>query len=409
MLLIKLGWRNILRNKRRTIISAIAISIGVIAIILTDALIIGMNENMIRTVTTSFLGEGQIHQNNFRDSQEVERTINNLDDVVERLKNENLIEHFALRSQSYAMISSPANVGNVMLFGIEPEQEKKISKLFQRIKEGRYLDTIDENGKKILIGAPLAKKLEVKLGEKVVVTVAQAHNGELSQELFRIGGVFEFGSREMDKGMVFVTRKSANQMLNIGNNAHEIALKFKVLKDAGDLELDFWKRFSSDGNKALSWKKIVPSVDAAIELNKISTLIITIIMFVVAAGGIMNTLFMSIYERLYEFGVLKSLGTRSYRIALMIVLEAVCLGVVSVIIGTIGSLIFGYLLAVYGIDYTGIEYASVTFTEPIYGVLQVYQFILFPLVVLLFTAMVAVYPAVYAARIKPVDAMKKSL
>lgn len=122
----------------------------------------------------------------------------------------------------------------------------------------------------------------------------------------------------------------------------------------------------------------------------------------------MNTLFMSLYERMFEFGVLRAIGTRPLRMALMILLEGGCLAIISIIIGSAIGFFFSWLFSVYGIDYRGIEFAGTTINELIYPVMNVRQYLLNPLYVLFFTLVAALYPAWYAARLTPAKAMKRS-
>ena len=117
LILIKLAWRNLFRNKRRTIIASIAIGIGLAALIFTDALWVGMEENMVRTATASFLGDGQIHRKDFRETQAVEMTINQLDAVIDDLSQEAIVEQFTPRTFAFGMITSSANVSAISLVG----------------------------------------------------------------------------------------------------------------------------------------------------------------------------------------------------------------------------------------------------------------------------------------------------
>ena len=135
MILLKLAWRNIFRNTRRTILSGIAIGIGLAVMIFGDAFMTGINESMIRTSTDTFAGQGQIHAQGFRDTLEVEKTINNLQWVVDGLKKEERIQAFSLRTESFAMLASAANVTSIMLYGIDPAQERDISKIDEAITD----------------------------------------------------------------------------------------------------------------------------------------------------------------------------------------------------------------------------------------------------------------------------------
>ncbi|MFH1258296.1 MAG: FtsX-like permease family protein [Elusimicrobiota bacterium] len=407
MMLIKLAWRNIFRNKRRTIITGIAIGVGLASLIFVDALIIGMEENMIKSATASFLGEGQIHARNFRQTGEVEKTINNLNRVAADLAKEKIVQYFSLRVMSFGMITSPSNVSALNLVGINPENEKYLSQIDETISKGTYFQSGKE--REIVIGTKLAEILEVGLGERVVVTVAQAKTGNLTQEMFRVSGIYHFNIDEMDRGMAFVRLPKAQEMFGLDGEVHEIAIKFVDPKYGRDESLAFWNKYSQGGNEAAGWTIFLPQLKAAFEFSSFSTYIIGVILFGIIALGIVNTLFMSLYERMFEFGVLRALGTRPFSIARLIVWEAGALAIVSISLGVILGFLINCLTAYTGIDYTGIEYAGVTVRELIYPVLKVKQFIIYPLWVFIFTVVVGIYPAVYAARMPPVEAMKRSL
>ncbi len=407
LLLVKLAWRNSFRNKRRTFLAGLAIGIGLGALIFVDALMIGMTGSMIRTATDTFLGHAQIHRKGFRDTLEVEKTIRNSDEILENLKSETEVERFAPRTACIGMITSPANVSSVMLYGIDPPLEEKVSKIDEAIVKGDFLG--EDGQDRILIGTKLAETLEVSRGDRVVVTVAEATTGDLSQEMFRVGGIFHFNIREMDGGMAFINLARSQKMLGLGNGIHEIAIDFKESSLAEDRSLDFWDRYSRDGNEALAWTEIMPALSAVRELTKVSIHITAVILFSIVVLGIMNALFMSLYERMFEFGILRAVGTRPFKMALMILVETATLALISILIGAVLGLGASLYFSVHGIDYTGIEFAGVTFREPIFPVVRVYQYYKYPIYLFLFTIFVGVYPAIYAARMKPVDAMKKSL
>jgi ABC-type lipoprotein release transport system permease subunit len=403
---IKLAWRNVLRNKRRTILAGTAIGIGLAALIFTDAFIIGMEQNMVRSATSSFLGEGQIHQAGFRETLEVDKTINNLEQVTSNLKKESIVKDFTLRTMAFGMITSAANVNSINLIGINPDTEKNLSQIDDAIIKGKYFSENEPNS--IVIGKKLAENLEVDLEDRVVVTVAQAKTGDLSQEMFRISGIYYFNTPDMDSGMAFIPLEKSQEMLGIGNNAHEIAIKFTDIKYGQDKELPFWSKYSQYGNETLGWIKIFPELEIMFKFTQFSIYVTAIILFGVVAFGIINTLFMSLYERMFEFGVLRAIGTGPFRMAQLILLEAGSLAIISIICGSILGFIITYTVMKTGIDYRGIEMVGVTIRDLIYPVLTIKQFVIYPFWLFLFTIITALYPALYAARISPAKAMRKS-
>lgn len=407
LMLIKLAWRNGLRNKRRTFLAGTAIGIGLAALIFADGLMLGMGENMIKAATDTFLGQAQITHEGFTDTFEVEKTIIDGATILKDLEKDSSVKSFSPRILVQGMITSPSNSDAVLLYGISPDSEKKISKIYKAIKDGDYL--IEDDQQKVLIGQDLAETLDVEVGSLLVITVAQYGTGDLSQAMFRVGGIYSFNIREMDGSMAFIHLAKAQQMLNLEDKIHEIAVNFTDLRLADDEALPFWGNFSKNGNEARSWREIMPELEAALEMTSFGIFIIGIILFAVVSLGIMNTLFMSLYERMFEFGVLRAIGTRPPRMAMMIIFEAAILAVISIIIGSAIGLGVSLYFSNNGFDYSGIEFAGVTLNDPLAPVMKAYQYYKYPALLFVFTIIVGIYPAIYAARLNPVEAMRKSL
>ena len=405
MLYLKLAWRNLFRNKRRTIIAGTAIGIGLASLIVVDALMLGTETNMIRSATASFMGEGQIHGENYRATMQREYTIADLETVIASLEQDSAVDHFTLRAMSFAMISAPANVVAGTMIGIAPHTEQYLSQFDEALIEGNYFE--GDSRYDLLIGYKLAELLEVALGDRVVITVAKAHTGELSQEMFRISGIYRFNTEELDRAMALVRLPVAQMMLGLQGQAHEIALTFRGNGEVGPGP-EFWERYSTDGNEALGWRELMPEFSGVLEMTGLSTAIMGIILFALVALGIINTLFMSLYERMFEFGVMRAVGTRPFGIGRLVVFEAGALAIISIIFGALLGWLVNYILLQNGIDYSGIEFAGVTFRDRLYPEMAFHHFTLFPALVFVFTVVVGLYPAVYAARMNAAEAMRKS-
>jgi ABC-type lipoprotein release transport system permease subunit len=362
---------------------------------------------MIRSATGTFLGQAQIHAKGFRETFEAEKTIHDLDNGIMQLNNDTDVKHYAVRTQAFGMITSPANVSSIIFYGIEPEREKQISKIAKAVQKGSYL--AQDTTRRLLIGSRLAETMEVDVDDRVVITTAQVNTGELSQEMFRIGGIFHFNVKEMDSGLVFMHIEKARSILGLGKNAHEIAVTFHDIDKNADQILSFRERYSQGGNEALGWRDLLKEMDAVLKLSDFSKYIIALIMFGIVALIILNTLFTALYERLFEFGVLRAIGTRPSRMALIVLLEALSLSAVSGLFGICIGLIVTYAFSIYGIDYRGIEFAEVTFRELIYPVMTIHQYIEYPIWILFFALVAGLYPAVFAARLVPASVLRRSM
>lgn len=407
MLWIRMAWRNTFRTTRRTVITGLAIGVGLASLMFTDALIIGTVENMRRSATQTFLGDTQIHAAGYRESGDVETVIVDAPGVLNALNADPAVEQNAPRVFSFGMLASPADACAVELAGVEPAAEQHLSEIDEHITDGTYFT--DGGARDILIGSGLAAQLSVGPGDKVVVTATQARSGDLAQDLFRVAGIFTFGITEMDRGMACIRLAAAQEMLGLDGGLHEIAVRLSPAQRIQDGETGFAARYTRGGNEAVSWRQVLPELHAAITFYDFSTMIIAAILFSIIALVIINTLFMSLYERMFEFGVLRAVGTRPAAIARLILLEAACLSMVSILTGLILGAAAIAIVGHTGIDYTGIEFGGTIFSRPIFPAFALRQFIQYPLWVLLFTVAAAVYPAVYAARMNPIEAMRRSM
>lgn len=403
----KLAWRNIFRNTRRSLIAGSAIGMGLAAMMFADSVIKGMEASLLHSATDSFMGEAQIHGDGFRESFEVERTISDIARVETLLAGDSLIAHSAPRLLALSMISSPANLTTVTLAGIDPEREIFLSEVDNTIIEGSFLSVGTSN--ELLIGDKLADLLEVSLGDRIVLTAAQAETGDLAQELFRVSGIFHLGVDQLDRGTCFINLNRAQTMLGLEGRVHQMALKFTNPSYGGSTDDAFWQRYATPDNEIAGWKVLLPELAAAFTLITVQTAIMGIILFGIVSLGIANTLFMSLYDRLFEFGVLRAVGTRPFAMGKLIVLEAGSLAVIGTTMGLLlGSLVI-YIFSLTGIDYGGVEFAGATIRGQLFPVIRTEQFTLYPAIVLALTTLVGLYPGWYAARLIPAEAMRKAL
>lgn len=403
MIFVKLGFKNLARNKRRTILAGLAVGLGLASLILADGIWKGMIENMVTNVTSTYIGDAQVHHSKFGESYEAQYILKDPQVLEEKILNYNFVTALTERVLAIGMISSSGDSLNANIVGIDPINESEISRFHERIVEGDYL----RSEKDIMIGKRLQKKLDVELGDRLVVTVSEVKTGKIKQVLFRLSGIFGMGSKEIDEEMALIHFKSLQSLLGI-KGIHEIAIRFHKPSDA-DTYLNVLKSLEDKDTKVETWKELVPQVVAAMGMTQISINILGLILSLLVSLGILNTLFMSLYERTYEFGVIRALGTKDHELLLMIASEAFGLGVISNLFGFFISAIIGGYWMKYGIDYSGIEFGEVTFTDKIYFVFSANQISVYPLIVLIFVILISLYPAWKTLKIKPASALRRSM
>ena len=405
MLLLKLAWRNLFRNVRRTLLTVMLVGFSLVALILTDGIMIGIQESMVGTITQTLAGEAQIHRRGFLDDMDEALFIADPEPIIELVEANEAIAAYAPRVLSAGMISSSYNIAGGLVYGVDADREISVSKIKQAIIEGEYLSG---SPRQILLGMPMAELLEVSLGDRIVVTVSEVETGEIGQELFRLSGILEFGVPEIDEGLVFINLGVAQRVIGLDEGVHEIAVRFKNPKDAKNRNHAFYSEVNDDDIEALSWLDLSSAISSFIEIADYGTLIIGIVLFLLAALGLINSLFMSIYERIYEFGVAKAIGTTPRGIVGLVMLESFLIALVSCAIGSILGYYVNSWFEANGIPMGTFEVEGVVL-QGVYTKVVIEQFITLPFYVVLLVLVAAIYPAMFASRIVPATALQRSL
>ena len=407
MLTLKLAIRNLLRNTRRTILTVMLIGFSLTALILADALTLGMLDILVNSVTKNVVGEAQIHKPGFRQNLDVDLYLSETEKIRDSLDRDPTIAAYSERVISGGMMSSSYNVATGLMYGINADAEGQVTQLPDAIVEGTYLTGTQGE---ILIGNELADLLEITLGDRLVITLSEANSGELAQALFRVSGIFHFGIEGVDTGLVFANLRQARSVIGLSDQqSHEFALRFTDPSLATMPGTQVYRQLNTDNIETLNWLELNKPIASIIEMSGLSSVIIGSILFILAGLGVINSMFMSIYERLYEFGVVKALGARPARLAALILLEALLIALISCLAG----MTLGYLLGSYaaenGVPMGEFQVSGIAIDNRVLLRLELYQFVQYPLFVICLTVVAALYPARFAARIVPTEALQRSL
>jgi putative ABC transport system permease protein len=401
-MLIKLAWRNIWRNKRRSLIVLTSVVVGLVAIIISDGLSNGMIGQMLFNQINLNISHIQIHKRGFNGNKVVKNYITDYKQVDEVLKDDPFIKAYSKRVFVTGILSSANNSTGVMIYGIDPAEEAKVSIIKNSIIEGAYLTN---NKRDIIIGKKLAEKLEVGIGDKVVA-MANTLKGDIGSDVFRIVGIFRTASSEFDKTSIYIAAAAEQNMLNIGNKYYEYAIIINKYEDVDKVQKNLENKLGED-YEILSYRDLLPMLIYQIEIYKETMWILNLIIGLALIFGIINSMLMSVFERIREFGILMSIGMKNSKIYLMVVVEAFIIG----IIGTIAGLVIGLLLEIplthTGIDLsifsTGLEAFGIG--TIIYPMLSAGNIILSSLFIPFIAILGALYPAYKAIKLEPIYAI----
>ncbi|MBL6690003.1 MAG: ABC transporter permease [Pseudomonadales bacterium] len=406
MLSLKLAWRNLFRNTRRTILTCLLIGSSLVVLILVDGLVLGMMDVMVGGITKTLEGEAQVSHHEFRTNLEVEYVIENPEPLIAKIQQDPNVSGFGPRVIVGGMIASSYNTTGGLIYGVDADKELSVSRLADAIVEGEYLSGAD---RELLMGQPMVDLLEIKLGDRLVLTAAAVDSNEITQELFRLTGVFEFGPEEMDENLVFINLEKAQPLLGMQGHLHQIALQFNDPELSKNPNLPLFRELTQGDIEALGWLDLQPSIGAMIEMSNYSTLIVGLVLFLLTSLGVINSMFMSIYERIYEFGVAKAIGTTPWQIIQLVLFEAWLLALLSCLFGLVCAYFTGDYFSENGIPMGKMEVSGIVVDGNMYTRLAPYQFVNFPVYVTLLTLAAALYPAVFASRIVPTQALQKAL
>lgn len=409
-ILIIMALRNLKRNTRRTLLTMSSIAFGLGVVLWLECILAGRNNGMIDQITASRTGHLQIHRSDYLSDKLVQQTF----EIPEKELNQTLPSqsHYTPRLYLPSMISSGEQSTTIMLMGIDPQNEKQVTNIHTLLKEGEFLEpelSEDCPSRQIYIGKTLADLLKIKLGNKVVL-MTQAADNTLGNDLFRVKGIFSTGSPDMDKTVAYAPVNCVKK-LGALSGIHEIAIK---LQDP-QLMLGSIKNLSQTVDpqlKVSTWKEALPSLAALLQGNVALVNMISTVLFIVISLGTVNILLIGIFERIREFGVMIALGTTPAQLKVMVLLESIFLAIGSSLLGTIlGSLLVSYHMKV-GFDispFWGNQGATIDqfkLTQLIFPAFKIVPYLKSVGYTLIFVLIAAVYPAIKASRLKPIEAMR---
>ena len=402
MKMLKISWRNLWRNATRTNITITAVALCVAILIIFQALIIGLIEKAVSNTTNLLVGEVQIHAVGFLDDRSIYKSLGNIEKVRIFAKENNI--GIVERSYGFGLISSGKKSAGTQFWGINPGSELKYFDFANNIEEGEFLS--ETSLKKVVLGNKLARSLAADIGAELVVFV-QGADGSLGNDLFYVSGILKNVADDIDRGAALILKDDFDILFSTNNIVHEIALNSKGKFEAEEIQKNVSKLLKSVS--VLTWKQLMPFINSMVDQMSAFMLTIFSLIFTVAASlGVMNTLLMSTYDRMKEFGVIRAIGATPWRIITQVSMEAILLTGLASIIGIIIGLGISLYLQVYGIDFSdkgNLSFGGVVF-DPIWKASVSFKIVLLPVVLMFITSILAsLYPASIAARIKPVEAI----
>jgi len=401
---LSLSWRNLWRNKRRTLIAAASVFFAVLLACMMRSGQIGSYSYMIHSSAKLFTGYLQIQGDGYWENRSLDRSIILSDDLLTEIQSMRHITSANPRLEGYALVSHEQTTKVAQIIGIEPNSEHQMTGLRDRLTSGSYLSSGSDGA---LLGEGLADLLKLSPGDSVVL-YGQGFHGQIAAARVPIAGILKMPFQEMNRGMVFLSLQNAQDFFLAYDRITSLAL---MVDDIGHLKNVIAKIEESDASQftIMTWDEMMPDLLQNIQVDNASGIIMITILYIVIAFGIFGTVMMMISERVKEFGILVSVGMKKWKLIFTTILETIFIAFVGVIAGIIGSFPLLYYFhnnpiniagdAAKTFDSLGIE-PIMNFSMDI-GIFTGQAFIVFLIAIL-----TAIYPILFVLKLEPVKAIR---
>lgn len=315
---LRLAWRNVWRNRRRSLITMSAVVFSVLLIAITRSLQYGSYDAMESQAVRLFTGEIQVQRAGYRDEQTFEYALGGEDAWEEAVSSAPFVTGAARRLTGFGLASSRTSSAGVLVVGVEPAREASVTDFSDRLEDGVSLDA--GSAGEALLGRVLARNLDVALGDTVVVLTQGLHN-QMGAEAFRIRGLLKTGSLEMDRSTMVITLPDAQLLFSMEDRFTEVVLATEDFRRAADYARRIEQSLPGDGIRVYDWDTLMPELRQMILLDNVSGAIMLAFLLVLVGFEIFNTTTMAVLEREREFGVLQALGMRPGHLARLVATE----------------------------------------------------------------------------------------
>jgi len=400
-----LAWRNLWRNKRRTLIASASVFFAVFLALVMRSMQEGSYDYMVDASVSMYTGYIQVHAKEYWDKRSIDKSMELSTTKIAQIDS---IKHITLvtpRLESFSLISY-GNVTKVAsVVGIDPEKENLMTDLKSKLITGQYLT---DNSKDVMIAEGLAKSLKVEIGDSIVL-YGQGYHGVTAAAQVQVEGIVKFTLPALNKSMVYLSLDYSQWLYSATNRITSLSL---MIDEASELDEVHYKVRSLFNEKyeVMTWPELMPELVQGIEVDNAGGIIMLGILYVVIGFGIFGTVMMMTAERTKEFGILISVGMKRWRLGFVSLLESLFLSFIGVVAGIIVSIPILYYFYENPIPLTG-EMAELMLKfglDPIVPFRFAPNIFVDQFLTVIFIAMIsALYPLSFIRKLNPVKAIRK--
>ncbi len=397
----KLASRNVLRNRRRTVVTTAAMTLALLVMILYSGLVKGYLLSAERNLLDLELGDIQIHAPTYLDRPSIYTRILDGDAIVKKLRASGLSASTRLKSAGLAALGDASS--GAMFIGVDPEGDKTISRLYTAVASGSWLT--DAKPSEVVIGAQMAKNLSAKIGDEIVV-LSQATDGSMANELYTVRGILKNVSTAIDRSGVFMTEKAYRSLMVLPEGVHQI-----IVRRPAEMPLAVAKKLTlaaAKGEDVKTWRELSPTLASMMDSMQGTMYTMFFIIYIAIGIVILNAMLMAVFERIREFGVLKAVGGGPLQVLSLIFIEGMMQTVAAMILGCVLAVPGLYYLTHVGIDMSSmgnITIQGIVWDSVWRAHVSVETFVGPTAVLFTVVGIALLYPALKAASLRPIEAI----
>jgi ABC-type lipoprotein release transport system permease subunit len=403
--LFKIAWRNVWRQRRRTLLIAAAMGVIMSMLVLFDGVIVGFEQSIYGNAIQLLGGNIQVHAPGYsqKTGQKPLLPLANPDGIVQAAEaNPNTVAA-AKRIVTTGLVTNREGAFSVSIIGVETDKEARISLVAENISAGRYLNPDD--GDLIVIGQGLATAMDITVGDRIIMAGGSLHE-QTRQRTMTVVGIFDVGVPSVEKNMIYISLAEAQSLFGLSGQVTEVVISLAQIGQEPGVVAQINRE--QPGYEVETWVNSMPELKQTMDMKTSVMGVFGVIMLCVAAIGILNLLMMAVFERTREIGIIGALGLKPREITLLFLLEGILIGVMGAVLGTILGLALTGALGMVGIDYS--QFADLTeytalITGKIYPEIVPLKVLNHALTLAVIAALAALYPAREAARREPAEAL----
>jgi len=403
--MLSLAWGNVIRNARRSLITVSAVALGLSALIFLWGFNDGIHNSMMRNLQQVIIGSVQVHAQGYFHHPKLVKTVpeaTTVSDRIDAILNKHGVGHVSTRLRTFALAAGAETSEGLVLLGMNPVMETRTTRINRKVDQGRFFT--DNQEASCILGQTAARNLGLKLGDDVVFLTEDRY-GSLAAEKLKLVGIISSGEMGIDRGLAMIPLGFMQQMLVMPGMVSEFVIQLPA--DSIEAVTDELKTALGKPYEVLRWYDMYPMMKQWVELENAFYYIFLSIVLVIIAAGIMNTVLMSMLERIREFGVMMALGCGRMRLAGMVVLESMLLGLTGILAGIVVGMSMVYYFHSSGIDLSGqMDSVARFYINPVvHTEIDTVHLMDTVLSVMAAALVAAIWPAIRAARLEPVEAI----